>query len=377
MKFRLRGWGIFALVGLELLAVAPAAAALTEAPAKKTLVNFAPLSGLHVQHGSSSLSLQLGTWLRGDILDRAHESTRYQFAVPLLRPVLQVHLLNRQLLFFVQPELGGASPDPRLLDAFIEWAPRDQFHLRFGQFRTPFSRAFIIPIFNLQLPGRGLVVDHFRLGRDSGAMAFGSFSKHRFEYAVGGFSGADINSLASDDAAPLALARIAFNLGQPVPYDQAPALVLDAPSGVSFGLSGAWRDRSHSRGNTPSTPRPESWHGQADVTLMRGPVAATAEAFLKETRSPGGGWRDSYGTFLQLGAFVLPRQLEIGGRGGWLSDGGDAWSTEAFVTLYWHYGDMFFGHHLKTTLAYRRDDHSSAASARDFQSVVLQTQIWL
>ncbi len=329
-------------------------------------------SGLVFERGESSIEVQVGAWLRGEILDESTRATRTRFTVPLLRPVLQVRLWEGEVLLFVQPELGGSNQ--RLLDAFVEWAPTSAFKLRLGQFRTPYSRAFITPIFRLQLPERGLVVDRFRLGRDTGVMAHGQLRGARYEYDLGVFSGADVNSIGKGGDDPLVVGRVALNFGQPVPYDQVPSLQIDSPSGISVGFGAAWREQKIESGNRPSASK-QSWNGQLDVSAMHGPLMASLEAFSRETRLAGSAWKASYGATLQVGVFVLPKRVEIGGRGGWVSDGRDDLSGEAFVTVFWWLPNEYMGHHLKTTLAYRHDAYGRGAKVRDFDQALLQTQI--
>ncbi len=355
-------------------AVSPLSATAVE-PRSETPVHYDVNSGLLLEHGGSSIQLQVGTWLRGEVLDEEGRKARPRFTVPLLRPVVQVRLLEGEVLFFLQPELGGADPDPRLLDVFLEWAPSPAFKLRMGQFRTPYSRSFITPIFMLELPTRGLVVDRFRLGRDTGLMAYGQLDEGRYEYDLGVFSGADINSLGKWGDEPMGVGRVAVNFGQPVPYDQVPALRFLDPRGVSVGLGAAWRRVKTQTGDGPVSSM-QSWNATADVTMMHGPLITTFEAFLRERQQPGSGWKTSYGAFVQAGTFVWPKRVEVGGRFGWMSDAQDDLSAEAFLTVFWWLPDRYFGHHLKTTLAYRHDDYGRGSTTLDFEQAVLQTQIF-
>lgn len=351
-------------------------------------VRLGPTTGLLFESESARLEFHTFSWLRAQSDTRVGDETDVEASVPLARFIIQGSLLDDKLHLFVQPELAGTRDD-ELLDLFVEWKLDDRLRIRAGQFRTPYSRAFITALSNQQLSQRGFVVDQFRLGRDTGAMASGELASGFFHYDLGIFNGAGINDLSGDRDAPGIVARTELRFGDPVPYDQAPSLALDDPHGVTIDFGGAFARKgieSRSPGNPPSTTTETLWNAMAGVAWMHGPLSVHAEGFWRRaTDSPRP--TDVFGAYAQLGLFVVPRQIEVGGRVGWVSSGGlskegtsnvgpDIYSYEAFVADYWKYGEMLLGHHLKTVLNYRYDSGDpSSASSRDRHRVILQQQI--
>ncbi|MCA9504810.1 MAG: hypothetical protein H6748_14245 [Spirochaetaceae bacterium] len=340
-------------------------------------VELGPTKGLVFRSGAGRLDLHVFTWQRAETDTRISGETDVAASIPLARLVLQGHFFDDRLLFFFQPEVAGSRPD-ELLDLFAEWKVDERLRVRIGQFRTPFSRAYITPLSNIELTGRGLVSDQFRLGRDTGAMFSGAFADGLFHYDLGIFNGAGINDLSGNRDAPLLVARTELRFGDVIPYDQAPSLVLDDPHGVTLAFGGAFSRPGivQGAGAAQTTTSEQLGHATAEIAWMHGPLSVHAEGFW---RSAQGSPRppNAFGSFVQAGVFVVPRRVEIGGRAGWLSNGHDVESYEGFLASYWKFGDTWLGHHFKTVLEYRYDSGDpSGVDLRDRHRVTLQNQIF-
>ena len=220
-------------------------------------VGFGPTTGLFVESDAGRLELPVFTWLRAQTDTRVSGGTDLAATVPLVRPIRQGSLIDDKLHLFFQPEFGS-DENGELLDLFAEWTFDELLRIRAGQFRTPDTRAFITPLSNLQLAERGLVVDQFRLGRDTGAMASGAFASGLLHYDIGAFNGAEMPDLGGDRDSPSVIGRTEIRLGQPVPYDQAPSLTFDDPHGVTFGFGGAYSRRAIKQGSGPTSGRPST-----------------------------------------------------------------------------------------------------------------------
>lgn len=308
--------------------------------------SFSPRQGLRVAGEAGSFELHLAAWLRFDVTSLRDEPTP-QFSVPLARPLFRAQVLGDRVSFLLQPELAGA--DVRLLDLHVDLRIHSALQLRLGQFRTPYSRAYITPIVHLLLPTRGLVDDTFRLDRDTGLMVYG-FAGDVFEYQVGVFNGARINRSFDAARAPMVVGRAVFNIGDVVPYDQVPSAIEPAGLGLALGVAGAFRKASASE----TEPVTETAHVALEATLMAGPVTATAEAFHRSVHPSGESWFEEWGTFAQAGAFLVPGAWDASARVGWMRTGraGDE-------TLVFELGSAVYawkprlGHHLKLNLGYR------------------------
>ncbi len=328
--------------------------------------------GLEMWFGSSHISLHGYSWLRADSQTTVGDETDLKATIPVARLFTTGELVDSKLGFFAQFEFAGDQPE--LLDLFAEWHFSEAAILRLGQFRTPYSRAYITPLTNLELPTRGLVIDRFNLGRDTGAMLSGGLAAGLLHYDLAVVNGAEINDLAENRDSPSVIARTELRFGDPVPYDQAPSLRIDDGRGVTVGLGGAYSRRSidGASGTTSETLS----NGAVDVAVMLGRLSARAEGFW---RGAHGSPRvaNAFGAYGQLGVFVLPRQLEIGSRVGWLSDGPDVQTYEAFVAGYLMHGERAYGHHAKVVLGYRYDSADPGrASGRDIHLARLQLQLF-
>ncbi len=343
-------------------------------PGAPATVRFGPTTGLVFEGDNGHIALHGYGWGRARLETRVGDETDLEASVPIGRLFTDGAVLDDQLAFFAQVEF--AESDPELLDLFAEWRPNDAFHLRVGQFRTPYSRAFITPLTNIELTTRGLIVDRFALGRDTGAMLSGTLNDGFFHYDFALVNGATINDRNGNRDSPSAIARTEFRFGDHVPYDQVSSLALDDPHGVTLALSGAFSRRAIGQ-STGNTTHEQLGNFSADVAAMAGPFSFHAEGFW---RSAHGSPRpaNAFGAYAQAGVFVVPRLIEVGGRAGWLSDGPDQQSYEAFVAGYAHHGGRTLGHHLKLVLLYRYDSASPTrgGSREDRHSEVLQAQIF-
>ncbi|GEM_PF-1363005 len=345
----------------------------TQPNREAAVVRFGPTTGLVVESEGAQIDLHGYAWARAQSLTRVSDETDVDFSIPVGRLFTNGHLLDHRLGFFGQVEFAGSST--RLLDLFAEWRFTEAARLRIGQFRTPYSRAFITPLTNLELPSRGLVIDRFGLGRDTGLMLSGDLRSKRFHYDLAIVNGATVNDRNGNRDSPSAIARTEFRFGEVVPYDQAPSLSRQNPLGATIGLGGAfsWRAVKTAAG---TTSHEQLGNLAADVAVMWGPTSLRAEGFW---RSAHGSPRvaNAFGAYGQAGIFVVPRTLEVGGRAGWLSDGPDQQSYEAFLTAYARSGSTSFGHHLKLTLAYRFDTAGpQGIDRRDRHAALVQTQIF-
>jgi hypothetical protein len=227
---------------------------------------------------------------------------------------------------------------------------------------------------NLQLSTRGLVVDEFNLGRDTGVMASGELAEGLVHYDLAVVNGATINDRTGNRDSPSVISRIELRFGTPIPYDQAPSLTLEDPRGVTLGFGGAF-SREAVKG-VAGTSTEQLWNGAADLAWMHGPLSVRVEGFL---RSAHGSPRpaNAVGAYGQLGVFVVPRVIEVGGRAGWLTNGPDVTTAEGFIAGYLKMGDLTLGHHLKCVLGYRYDSaDADGADKRDRHLVRLQAQIF-
>lgn len=303
------------------------------------------------------------------------------FEVPVVRPVLQVGVLDDKIRVFVQPELAG--PSPRLLDLHVDLAPDPALQVRIGQFIAPYSRIFITPLPRLTMTDFGVVSDTFRVGRDTGLMVFGQAGTV-FEYAAGIFNGSGIDGRLGDTPAPMGVARVVVTPFGSVPYDQAPSLGPTEPSGLAIGLGGFYRERDLATAGNPPAIQDTASAG-ADLSFVQGPLTLFAEGFFREDRVADGAWVGSWGAFAQAGVFVVPRVLQLSARAGWIdpsieTEGDFVQSYEGAVKWYCYFDDVAYGHHLSLGVQYRFMDAQRAVAplpAGRAHRVTAQLQVWI
>jgi len=104
---------------------------------------------------------------------------------------------------------GGASPgDPlvRLVDAFIRWTPSSAWGFTVGQFKTPFSREYLLQPSAIEMADRAAVTESLPPKRDIGVMATYAVGSTATVLA-GAFNGEGGNAVSNTDSTILAVER--------------------------------------------------------------------------------------------------------------------------------------------------------------------------
>jgi hypothetical protein len=109
--------------------------------------------------------------------------------------------------------VGTGRASVSLQDAYVRWT-RGSLGVQAGQFKTPFTREFIVSLTEVETADRAFVVDSLAPKRDIGLMA---------DYAIGGrgsitvgvFNGEGQNLTANADSSLLGVGRVTF---RPVPF---------------------------------------------------------------------------------------------------------------------------------------------------------------
>jgi hypothetical protein len=332
----------------------PAAPPETSAP----VVRVGPDDGVSVQSADGNFLVRGGILIQGRYELRAGDSglTGSAFDVHMVRPQLSGHLLRPWIRFFVQPELAG--PSPRLLDLQLDVQPHEAIGLRVGQFVTPFSRAFLVPVPVLQFPDLSIANNFFRADRDTGAMLFGTPCGGRLEYYAGVFNGNGIDRSGNDNHDMLWMARLVVSPLGPMPYTETPGLS-PHPAQVSFGLN------AYVNNVTPTQQVLDTDTGMlvtrrlpdqlvttvgADVAIHAGPWMLQAEGYFRHTRRADGSAQQAWGGYAQTGLFVLPK-LELAERVSLVAP--DASVSRDLVTASETQGTWYLlGNHLKLHLRY-------------------------
>lgn len=257
----------------------------------------------------STTTLHLGVWSRLTVADAGE----IEIGIARLRP--RASLRVDQLRFGGKLELAAGRPE--LLDGYVEAPLGTRTLVRAGRFKTPFSRLYSTSTAQLELPGRGLVVDYFAPGRALGVMVEWS-DEERSEVGFGAFL---------MDSGPALIGRGGIAIYGEVPSYQSASLATAQPSGLSVGL-----DASYEHDWTLD----DAITAGLDVQLVEGAFAVLAEGYVRDTVRGEGGATQAVGAMLQGSLFVVPRRLQFVVRGGYLSVALEAprGSCELGLTLY-------------------------------------------
>jgi hypothetical protein len=123
--------------------------------------------------------------------------------------------------------VGTGRASVSLQDAYVRWT-RKSLGIQLGQFKTPFTREFIVSLTEVETADRAFVVDTLAPKRDIGIMADYAVGG-RATLAVGVFNGDGQNVTANADSSLLGVARATYRV---IPF-----LVLGVNAAHYFGDS--------------------------------------------------------------------------------------------------------------------------------------------
>lgn len=111
--------------------------------------------------------------------------------------------------FLVELQAATGRTTPALVslrEAYIRWAP-GAFALTMGQFKTPFSREYLLPVPALETPDFAAVVDSLATKYDIGVMGEYTFGPAA-TVLIGAFNGEGQNATANRDSTVLGIGRV-------------------------------------------------------------------------------------------------------------------------------------------------------------------------
>jgi phosphate-selective porin len=218
--------------------------------------------------------------------------------------------------------LGSATGvTASLTDVYVEWTKCRQAHVRFGQFKAPYGREWLVASTQVPIIERSLVSDRLTLNRQIGVEALGDAYGGRLGYSAAMVNGNGRNTTVNDNHDFMYVVR-----GTATPWQEAKAGRLDiganAFSSRDTKLSMAGEFKLDS---TPETPAADNLftgrHSGAGVDehFDRGILALDAE-WLRvrfEQDGPGAPVVTTEGWYVTPTAFVFRRLLQAAGRYEW------------------------------------------------------------
>jgi hypothetical protein len=214
-----------------------------------------------------------------------------------------------------------------LLEAWVNYNVCDWFNVKFGQFKPPTDREFLVHESDLTFPTRTVVSDLFSLQRDVGIMAWdmrefkwGDYTS-AVDYSFGVFNGEGMGAKMNDSNDMAYSMRTTF---YPLGYVDYLESYIDCEQAPRFGVGGWYgHHKAHTYQPAFSTEliRDElSTWGLDGIVVYKG-CYLTGEWIRRmnmTTRrrvSPTGHFESrNSGWFAQAGAMVVPKQVEVFGR---------------------------------------------------------------
>jgi phosphate-selective porin len=299
------------------------------------------------------------------------------FEMRRVRLIISGTALNKEFAYKLQTDFVGKNDgeggrEPNLRDAYIQWQPCDDASgIRMGQFKTAVSRQFNTDSSALQFVERSAVSDYFDLGRQNGAMAFGTFADGMVYGSAGIFNGEStgegINRPGVDTKHTAVLSARVNPLGKMNVYEEGD-IDWSEDAALSFGAAYAYSQFNDVSENVTDDTDAHTFSFDGDFKY-RG-WSANAEFFYQSVRPDVAEKSEPLGFYVQGGYFLTPKKLELAARYGYLDcDSGKAGGecagldniNEVSATINYY----FWRHSLKAQLGYDFINEDSMSGGND------------
>jgi hypothetical protein len=336
--------------------------ALAPAPAAEPGMQVAYDKGLSITSADGQYALTLGVrgQLRAELLrpDGAGEFQAH-FLIPRMRLQLEGHALGPANTYKVEFELSG-SGSPNLKDYFVDHAFSPALRLRVGQWKRPFNRQELVSDFGSAFLERSITNGFAGGGRDLGIAVHNGYEKSPdgVEWALGVFNGTgdrgrqsldcdDITDITTctpttpsnvpTDFGPVVVARVGWNQGGIKGYSEGD--VEGGPLRLAVGAS--YKADLQDLAEDDAGDLQIQHAAEADFMVkIEGYDLSGAVLLVKR-----GSADPLLGFYVQPGAFVLPKQVQLAARFGWhqVDTDMDINRMEALGAINWY----FAGHAYK------------------------------
>lgn len=126
-------------------------------------------------------------------------------------------------------------PEARLVDSYLNLSVFKEAQLRFGQFKAPTNRSFLVSDKNTLFPERAEITQLIPR-REMGVMLHGNLGKKVIEYQIGAFNGEGTNRLSNVNRQFLYAGRLAISpLGSPGTTTE--LIPVKEPATITLGVS--------------------------------------------------------------------------------------------------------------------------------------------
>jgi len=322
----------------------PEPADTQDEPTRKPTVDWGYKGGFFVQTVDKKFKFKLGGWAWTTYTARFKDGDLSDHAVSLRTARLVIKATAFKHLHI--KSVINLSAELPILDFHATYQPCDAFGVRFGQFKAPIVRHFLVVPWKRTFVSSALAMTKFKHDWDMGVNVLGSFRNHMIEYQAGVFSGAGKNK-PNDNTDLMGAARVVFNPFGPVgliesDYKGSPKPLLSV--GLAMIYNPVTKTSTDSTGKTVSTDSTQA-KMSADVAFFFKGLAVIAEVYYKSAWTEDKDAVNGIGWLAQAGYFLLPKRLEAAARGSMIrldldKDDADQYET-SLVVNYYIYKTMF------------------------------------
>ena len=280
--------------------------------------------GTRVEFPDNGFTTSIATMLQtrysftdGD--EKAGQRNISSFDVNRARLIVSGTALNREFSYMLSTDFISA-PDsdanfdqaPSVRDAYIDWRPcNDDMGIRMGAFKTAVSRQFNTNQQSMQFVDRSNVSEYFTIGRDTGAMAYGSFADGMISASAGIFNGDSTNegpNLSGVDTRHTGIAALRINPTGKMDVSEEGDIDWTEELATSIGAAYAYLD--YAQTNDAGTETDGANLVNIDANLKYMGFSLHGEYFVGNSDLNG----DPSGFYVQGGYFFVPKKWEIAGR---------------------------------------------------------------
>ena len=246
------------------------------------------------------------------------------FDVNRARLIISGTALNREFSYMLSTDFVSA-PDsdanfgqsPQVRDAYIDWKPcRDDAGVRMGAFKTAFSRQFNTDQQTMQFADRSVVSEFFTLGRENGAMAYGSLADGMITGTAGIFNGESSSegpNISGSDTRHTGVVSLRVNPTGTMNVAEEGDIDWTEELATSLGVAYARASRELAGSGINNANLVN-----VDANLKYRGLGIHAEYFVSDSSSESdfGQDQDATGFYVQAGYFLVPKQWELAARYG-------------------------------------------------------------
>jgi hypothetical protein len=247
---------------------------------------------LRAKDDKSLLNIRLRTQFQGFVETQPEERADIGFLIRRLRVVLQGHVLDKDIRYYVQLGLSPRDQESDLLvpvrDAQMLWTGLRDLNLRVGQMKVPFNRERVVSSSALGMVDRSNVNAELNLDRDIGIMVqsrdlFGL--RELLRYNLGVFGGDGRNRTTSGTGLLYAARIEVAPFGSFDDYSEVDFKRSSKPR-LALGFAAAYSDATPraraTTGDTFKAGTADYRHGAADLIFKLGGLSLQAEVLFRK-----------------------------------------------------------------------------------------------